>query len=168
MSSREFAAVIKPEPLLRRVTLLAGCAALLIGAVLLGHLPIAPWIRLVLVMLWLPASVCEIAALSRAMAGVSGIRLRPDGTTVVDRRGRETPARIMSGSIVLRRFAWLRLRLSSGRVSGELLRRESVTAEQWRHLQILWRHAPESFGGTVEAATISTRKTGSHFYTKCP
>jgi hypothetical protein len=49
-----------------------------------------------------------------------------------------------------------------------LLRRDSASPEHWRHLQILWRHGPESFGRTAEAATISTRKTGSHFQRKCP
>lgn len=162
MSSTRFVAVLKPERRLRGLVILAGCAALLIGITLLIRLPIAPLARLGLVLLWLVSSVWEIGRLSRGAGRVREIRLSTGSATVVNRQGREDPVQIISGSVVLPRVAWLRLRLPDGLICGELLRGDPRTNQQWRHLQILWRHGSGAFGRAAEADTISNRKTGSH------
>jgi len=143
--------------------MLASCAALLIGIALLIRLPSPAWLRLGLVMLWLLGNAWEISRLSRGGERVKEIRLGPGSATVVNRQGREDPVQIMSGSIVMSRLAWLRIRLPDGLICGELVRGDSGSSQQWRHLQILWRQGPGSFGQTAEADTISNPKTGSHF-----
>lgn len=143
--------------------MLAGCAALLIGLVLLIRLPVSPPLRLALSAIWLMGSIRELGRQARGMHRIKTIRLQTGEATVIDRQGRQAPVQIMSGSVVLPRVAWLRLRLADGLIYGELLRGVSSGCEQWRHLQILWRQGSGSFGGTAEADTISNRKSGSQF-----
>lgn len=129
--------------------MLAACAALLIGIALLIHLPIAAWIRLGLAIVWLLGNSWEISRLSRGAGRVKEIRVGEACATAVSRQGREEPVQIMSGSVVLPRVAWLRLRLPDGLIYGELLRGDPANDQQWRHLQVLWRQRSGPFGGTV-------------------
>lgn len=126
--------------------MLVACAALLTGFALLIHLPIAPWARLGLAILWLVSQSREISRLARGAGRVKEIRIGKAAATVVDRQGREEPVRILSGSVVLPKLAWLRLRLPDGLICSELLRGDPASNKQWRHLQILWRQGPGTFG----------------------
>ena len=127
--------------------MLGGCGALLVGWLLLIRLPIPLLIRLPLCAFWLVAGVRELSRQSRGFDRIKTIRLEVGGATVTDRRGRQTPVQIMSGSVVLPRLAWLRLKCPDGLIYGELLRGDPAVCRQWRHLQILWRQGPGAFGG---------------------
>ena len=127
--------------------MLAGCAAFLIGLLLLIRLPVSVPVRLALVVPWIIGSIRGLSRQSRGVHRIKAIRLEVGVATVVDRHGRQAPVRIMSGSIVLPRLAWLRLRLADGLICGELLRGDATVCLQWRHLQILWRQGPGAFGG---------------------
>ena len=127
--------------------MLAACAAVLIGLVLLMRLPFPVAVRALLIALWLFTGLRDLGRHSRGMQRVKGIRLQEGEATVIDRQGRQSPVRIMSGSVVLPRLAWLRLRCPDGLTFGELLRGDAAVSEQWRHLQILWRQGAGPFGG---------------------
>jgi hypothetical protein len=127
--------------------MLAGIAALLVGIVLLIRLPVSVLIRAALAFLWSAGSIREISRLSQGIRRVRSIRLQVGEAAIINRQSRQEPARIMSGSIVLPRLAWLRLKLADGLIYGELLRGNGVKSRHWRHLQILWRQGPGSFGG---------------------
>jgi hypothetical protein len=163
MSSKRFVADLKPDPHLRNIVMLAGCAAALIGLVLLIRLPIPVPIRLTLIAVWAVLSLRQLDRQARGGQRTKSIRLEPGETSIIDRRGRQVPVQIMSGSVVLPRLAWLRLKFRDGLKFCELLRGDATQNEQWRRLQILWRQGPRAFGGAREADTISTRKSGSHF-----
>lgn len=162
MSSRRFVAELKPDPDLRRVVILAACTSLLIGIALVIRLPIPAWARFGLAVLWISASLWDIGRISRGNQRVRFIRLTVGQAAVVDRQGREEPVQIMSGSVVLPRLAWLRLKWRDGLIGGELIRGDPAGHQHWRRLQILWRQGPGTFGGRGLADTISTRKPGSH------
>ncbi len=147
MSSRRFVADLKPDPYLRKIVMLAGCAALIIGLLLLMRLPAAVPIRLALVVPWLIGGVRQLSRQSRGVHRIRAIRLEVGEAWIIDRQGRRAAVQIMSGSIVLPRLAWLRLRLADGLVCGELLRGDATVCEHWRHLQILWRQGPGAYGG---------------------
>ncbi len=49
-------------------------------------------------------------------------------------------AAIGNGCVVMRKLAWLRLKPATGARYHELLRRNSLESEQWRRLQVIWRH----------------------------
>ncbi len=147
MSSRRFVADLKPEPLLRKTVMLAACAAVLLGLVLLMRLPLPVPVRVLLIALWLFTGLRDLGRHSIGMQRASAIRIQEGEATIMDRQGRQSPVRIMSGSVVLPRLAWLRLRCSDGLIFGELLRGDAATDKQWRHLQILWRQGAGPFGG---------------------
>lgn len=147
MSSRRFVADLKPDPLLRKIVMLAACAAVLVGLVLLMRLPLPVPARALLIALWLFTGLRQLGRHSRGMQRVQAIRLQEGEATVIDRQGRQSPVRIMSGSVVLPKLAWLRLRCPDGLVIAELLRGDAATDKQWRHLQILWRQGAGPFGG---------------------
>ncbi|MFQ5982281.1 MAG: hypothetical protein ACE5KS_02790 [Woeseiaceae bacterium] len=147
MPSTRFVAELAPDPVLRRLVIFAACAALAAGIALIIRLPVSPWIRAGLCVVWIASQLFEIRRLARGARRVKLIRLDLSGATVVNRHDREEPARIMSGSVVLRRVAWLRLKLADGQKCGELLLANPANHQQWRHLQVLWRFAAGSFGG---------------------
>ena len=127
--------------------MLGGCAALLIGLVLLIRLPLPVPIRLALSTFWLVGGIRELGSQSRGAHRVKAIHLGVGEAMTIDRQGRQEPVEIMSGSIVLPRLAWLRLKFPDGLICGELLRGNPTACKHWRHLQILWRLGPGSFGG---------------------
>lgn len=127
--------------------MLAACAAVLVGLVLLMRVPLPVPARALLIALWLFTGLRQLGRHSRGMQRVQAIRLQEGEATVIDRQGRRSPVRIMSGSVVLPKLAWLRLRCPDGLVIGELLRGDAAVSEQWRHLQILWRQGAGPFGG---------------------
>jgi hypothetical protein len=146
--------------------MLAGCAALLTGIALLIRLPVPWWARFGLVVLWLLYGIWEISSFSLGARRIREIRVGSREVTVINRQGREEPARIMYGSVVLPRIAWLRLRLTDGLVCAELLHGSAVDSQHWRHLQILWCQGARSFGRPSEADTISHRTNGPDFRRK--
>jgi len=127
--------------------MLSACAAILIGMVLLSRLPLPVTIRLSLIAFWLSTGVRQFARQSRGMQRTRAIRLEPGEAKVIDPQGSQLPVQIMSGSVVLPRLAWLRLKCPDGLIFGELLRGDAAHDEQWRHLQVLWRQCAGSFGG---------------------
>lgn len=127
--------------------MLAGCAAVLIGAALLMHLPVGALLRMLLVGMWTGGGVMEIGRITRGVRRTRMILLTTEGAAIIDGQGRRQPAWIMSGTVVLPRLAWLRLKLADGLVYGELIRGNAASCRQWRRLQILWRLGPRAFGG---------------------
>ncbi len=163
MSSKRFVADLKPDPLLRKIVMLGACAAILIGLVLLIRLPLSVPIRLLLIAFWLFTGIRQLGRQSRGVRRAKTIRLQEGEAIVIDRQGRQSPVQIMSGSVVGPRLAWLRLKYPDGLIYGEFLRGNAAVSEYWRHLQILWRQGPASFGAAHEADTISRQKSGSQF-----
>jgi hypothetical protein len=83
----------------------------------------------------------ELIAISSAHKQFGRIRMHSDGRIELhDNDGHWQTATIGNGCIVLRKLAWLRLQPTSGARYHELLRRNSLQSEQWRRLQVIWRH----------------------------
>jgi hypothetical protein len=131
---------------LRKFVMLAGAAALLAGIVLLIRLPVSVWLRAALTFVWLAACIAEIGGLSQSSQRIKAIRLGVGVAEIINRQGRHESVQIMSGSVVLPRVAWLRLRCPDGLICGELLRGEPTSDQHWRRLQVLWRQGPGTFG----------------------
>ncbi len=127
--------------------MLGGCTALLVGLLLLIGLPLSVPIRVPLCALWMIDGIRELRRQFRGFDRIRAIRLEVGEATIIDRLGRRSPVQIMSGSVVLPRLAWLRLKCPDGLICCELLRGDPTTCRQWRHLQILWRQGPGAFGG---------------------
>jgi hypothetical protein len=141
MSSPPYSTDLPTEPLLRRVVLWSGIVLLLVGVVVIAGLPLPGYWGLIAVGVWVAAGSRELLALAGAYRRYRALRIYSDGSIEVRREDASTAsARLLPGSIVLPRLAWLRLRLEGGPTSGELLRGDTGENEAWRRLQVIWRH----------------------------
>ena len=149
MSSRGFEAVLVPATGLRRVLLAVSGAAWLSGTLLLLGLPLRPELTFVLVCLWLVRCLLESRSQVKGAARIDRIRICPTGSLEgLSGSGTVESLTLLSGSVVLSRVAWLRLRLDDGLEYGELLTGNPRRDEQWRRLQLNWRQRAAAFGGS--------------------
>jgi hypothetical protein len=82
-----------------------------------------------------------VSALWRGYAASGALRIAAGGQ--VERQtpdGAWEPATLCAGSLVLARFAWLRIAAAGGRPYAELVSARSHASEDWRRLQVIWRH----------------------------
>ena len=111
------------------------------GAVLILRLPL-PWFGLLLgSMIWLMVSVWELRRFSHNAECCRRLRVAADGSVLsLDVNGVWQPGRLLPGSIVLRRVGWIRVMHGGGRKSARLFRGHCRESEDWRRLQVIWRH----------------------------
>lgn len=92
-------------------------------------------------LIWLVYGALEVRRVERGFAHCCGIRLDAGGCVeILGQDDQWRSARLLSGSLLLRKWGWLRLRADNGRVSVELLRGDSREDSDWRRLQLIWRH----------------------------
>ena len=141
MSSQKFSSELEPQSrlrfLVRATGLLAGCAGI---PVILG-MPFGPLVRGALVLAWLVRVAVDVGRLILAQRDCLGIRIFPGGTAQIVTAGHCCiAATIMPGSVVTKRFAWLRLDADNGRRYRELVRGSCPQNDDWRRFQVIWRH----------------------------
>jgi hypothetical protein len=152
VSSREFWVELTPDTRLRRLLALSGALAAAAGFVFIVRLPLPHIARVAMVALWLAWSVRELLRLADAAREIHRIKLNNLGEVwVVDGRGCASEVRLAPGCLVLRRVAWIRLRLPDGRNYGELLTKRVVQDRQWHRLQLVWCQCRQYFAGTGES-----------------
>jgi hypothetical protein len=140
-ASTSYSAEIAPDRRLRRLVLSSGALLCLAGLCFVPLLPVSVELKCVLAATWFGLCGYEWSALWRGYAGSGSLRIAADGH--VDRQCRDgswRPARLCAGSIVLSRFAWLRIEPRGMRPYAELVRGEIRKSEDWRRLQVIWRH----------------------------
>ncbi len=126
---------------MRQIVVAAAWAAMIFGLITIISLPIDGWLRAGGTSIWLIGTGAELTNISSAHKRFGRIRLHADGQVeLYDNDGRWQAATICNGCIVLRKLAWLRLKPATGARYHELLRGNSRESEQWRRLQVIWRH----------------------------
>jgi len=111
------------------------------GNLLIISLPLPTIASLVGMALWSLISVRELRALRCAWAGCVALRITANGDVGVLGPNLEwRSAQLVSGSILLRKAGWIRLKTGSGRVFAELVRAGGQRGRDWRRLQVIWRH----------------------------
>ncbi len=141
MSSNNYSTELKPDPGLRRVTIISGMVAALLGLLIILSATIAAYWRLLASVIWLVFSARELIKLHAGHKRIRRIRINPDGSAeLVTNEGEQLPATLLAGSIVLPTLAWLRLESHDGFRSCELIHGKSPQDKQWRRLQVIWRH----------------------------
>jgi len=145
VSSNAYYAEISPDPCLRRIVLASGVLLALAGIPLIITLPVALSVRVAAVGVWLALAITETIRGRRAWHTCHALRFFPGGAVAVLLPGPNwQPARLVSGGILLRKMGWIRLEvaLPNGRkqVLGELLRGNCRKSDDWRRLQVIWRH----------------------------
>jgi len=147
MSSTKFACDLRVSRRLRRYLVAGGVLAWLGGGLLVLALPAPPALRLMLALLYSASCWLELRDLRRGMARIDRIRITAEGRIEASAPGGERqPLELLSGSIVLARWAWFRLRFPDGTVSGEWIAPARGESEQWRMLQLIWRLSASRLG----------------------
>lgn len=121
--------------------LLSGAVLCLAGLGFVPLLPVSLKLKALVASVWLGLSGYEWSALWRGYAQSGGLRIAAGGH--VERQcsdGSWQPARLGTGSVVLRRHAWLRIEPRGMRPYAELVRGDCRESEEWRRLQVIWRH----------------------------
>jgi hypothetical protein len=111
------------------------------GLALVPFVAVSPVLKAALALAW--AGLCgrEWWALRRAYASPGVLRIAAGGQVERQRRdGTWESARLCAGSVVLPRIAWLRVAPRGGPPFAELVRPKSDRSEDWRRLQVIWRH----------------------------
>ncbi len=117
------------------------------GFMLIVFLPLAPVWRILLAAGWVGESFRELRGLARGAARLKRLRLDADGNIAgLGPDGRFEALTLLSGSMVLPRLGWLRLRFPDGSRYGELLRGDPSRDLEWQRLQLIWRHSRTAFG----------------------
>lgn len=141
MSSARYVVELQPDPLLRGAVLLTTLLAGALGVLVLGGLPIDPVVRVLAILAWVTRLAWNISKRHAAERQLLQIRLFADGTAALRRPDSSwTPAVLAAGSTVLARLAWLQFNQTAGRPHTELLCGNSRKSEDWRRLQVIWRH----------------------------
>ncbi len=126
---------------MRRRVLLAGAVLSLAGLGLVPLLPVSALQKAVLASAWLFFSGREWQAFWRGYAGGGALHIAADGQVRRKcRDGHWQRARLCPGSVVLPRLAWLRLDPPGMRPYAELVSAAGQESEDWRRLQVIWRH----------------------------
>ena len=148
MSSERFEVQIPPDPALRRWVIRSGVALTLLGACLLittHGLPSAA--KAALTPAWLLWNGWEIWRQYRGAGAVERVRLTADGTvTVRGSDGHPMPARLAPGTLVLERWAWLRLDVPGFGRYSEPLRRSRAGEATWHRFRLIYTQRAASFG----------------------
>ena len=117
------------------------------GFMLIVLMPLAPVWRVLLAAGWVGESLRELRGLVRGARRLCLIRLDADGNiTAIGPDGRFEDLALLSGSMVLSRLGWLRVRFPDGNRYGELLRGDPARDPEWQRLQLIWRHSRTAFG----------------------
>ena len=140
-ASTSYSTEIRPDPRLRRLVLLTGGLSFLGGLAFLPLLAVSGVLKGLLALSWTALCGFEWLALRQGYAGSGVLRIAAGGH--VERQspdGSWQPARLCAGSVVLARVAWLRIAGPGERPYTELVGARSHSSEEWRRLQVIWRH----------------------------
>jgi hypothetical protein len=119
----------------------------LAGFVLLVLLPLPAGVRALMILCWLCVCVQEWRSQLRAYRRVAAIRIQVTGRIeTIGPCGHTEAVRLLGGSLILPRFAWLRLEFADRSRYGELLAGDSCLCAGWHWLQLNSRQHGVRFG----------------------
>ena len=139
--STSYFAEIRPDARLRRFVLLSGGLLFLGGLGFLPLLAVSDPLKGLFAISWSVLCTFEWLALRQGYAVSGPLRIAAGG--FIERQlpdGAWESARLCAGSLVLTRIAWLRIAAPGARPYAELVSARSHASEDWRRLQVIWRH----------------------------
>ncbi len=141
MSSTAYAAEIRPDRKLRCFVLATGFSVALLGTLAIVFATAPGWARIPAVVVWAVFSCRELVLLRRGWQRCRGVRLLANGDVEIrSGNGAWEQARLEDGSVLLRRFGWLRLSTNDGTGVQELICGCCRGDRDWRRLHVIWRH----------------------------
>jgi len=92
-------------------------------------------------LVWVAVGRFELRRLTQGFDACKAIRIDSCGDiAILNSDEIWVPARLMTGSILLRKLGWMRLRDQHGQIFLELIRGDARQSQDWRRLQVIWRH----------------------------
>jgi hypothetical protein len=153
MSLAVFKTELVPSPALRKFVLLSAAAALLAGTIIIMHLPLSLTVRGVLCSIWILDCSGELNKLRRGSARICRLQIEANGDIfATGPGGRSEYLELLSGSVVLSRLAWLRLRFPDGSVGAEFLAGDPRSDPRWQGLQLIWQQNRAAFAAKNQHA----------------
>jgi len=147
--SSVFAAELEIDERLRRQVIAFSIIATLVGAMFIVLMPIGLASRMLLLLAFLCYCRIDIRRQLAGYARVSGLYIDAAGAVrATGPAGDPLFLELDSGSVVLQRIAWLRLRFPDGKRYGELLIGDPDGGAQWHALQLIWEQQRQAFGRT--------------------
>ena len=141
MSSNSYSAYLTPDPWLRIVVLTSGRLLLAAGLALILTLDLDAAIRAAGSLFWMAVGRFELRRLQHGFNFCKAVRMHSDGhVEVLNTHMEWQSCCLLSGSLLLRNLAWLRLQPASGPALAELFRGNARDSHDWRRLQVIWRH----------------------------
>ena len=141
MSSIAFVAELKPDSQLRRWFFSSALLLCGVGIWTVSNLAISAELR------WLGGAAWAFAVLARGGLMLAAqlrypiIRIHADGSVLLQNADGDWCSATMSGNcVILADFAWLDLLLADNARYSVLVRGKSRESQQWRRLQVIWRH----------------------------
>lgn len=141
MSSSTFSAELQPDCTLRWIVLLSGAGLAGIGILLIVTLPLHAAAIVTAAGTWLALCAQELVRIRRGFALCRRMRIAPGGSMLLlQADGQWRTARLLAGSVLLRRAGWLLFETQDGHRCAELLQGRCRESDDWRRLQVIWRH----------------------------
>ena len=141
MLSTTFFTDLEPDAVSLSIVLATGAGALLGGAVAVATLPIALSGKALGIAAWIMVGGRDLWLIASGYKRCARIRLHHDASVQAwSCDGHAAAATLCAGSVVMTGFAWLRVELAGGRRIGLLVRQKAAQHEDWRRLQVIWRH----------------------------
>jgi hypothetical protein len=121
--------------------LASGLVLAALGLLLLLTMNLPAWLRVAASVSWALIFLRESLHLGHNYSRFDRVRFDASGRWQVrDASGDWHLAELRTGSLLLQRFGWLRLRIAGAGTLVELCRGDARTNRDWRRLQVLWRH----------------------------
>lgn len=141
MSSSTYSTCLTPDPRLRMIVVCSGRLLCVAGCVLLLTLPFDIGWRFLLCACWIGSCWFELSGLQRGHADCRAMRLHQDGSIEIRNRDWEwVSAEMQRDSVVFAHLAWIRAHGGGGHRYAELLSGNARACQEWRRLQVIWRH----------------------------
>jgi len=141
VSSTTYSAELYPDAGLRRIVLWSGGLLGLVGVVLILSTRLPAVLLIAASVAWLLLSGWELRRIRHGYARCRRLRLSAGGElSRLDGDGNWQQARLLPGSVLLRRVGWIRWDDECGQPYAELLRGRCRESDDWRRLQVIWRH----------------------------
>lgn len=119
-------------------------SGLVLGALGVATIALLPWpvgVRAMTSVAWASLTTWELLRLRRAWADCRALRFGADGCAwALDRHREWRSLTVLPGSILLRRYGWIRLQPECAASFAEPLRGACRESADWRRLQVIWRH----------------------------
>lgn len=127
--------------MLRRSVLWSGALFAVAGVALIFSTRLPAALLIAASVAWLLFSGWELRRIRHGHACCRRLRLSAGGEMRwLDAGGNWHPAELLPGSVLLRRLGWIRWDDGHGGQYAELVRGRCRESDDWRRLQVIWRH----------------------------